>query len=136
MGTHRGHPRSNPKHGQVMLEVAALVIVVAAALAAMLLPLKRAVAGRLESAAVSISGGQYAPKHTTGTTTLKLSGTTTTSSILQKNQPLPQCPPGQTPPCAADVLVTQSTIDPNAPETSVRTGDETVEELAHESLWD
>ena len=70
------------KKGQSMLEYAILLCVVVAALLVMQFYVKRAYQGRMKSEADQLSR-QYAPGHTTGTTTTTSSGsgTTTTSAI-------------------------------------------------------
>lgn len=110
-----------------MVEYAALVAIVVGALLAMHIYMQRGMSGRLRSASDSI-GEQYAPKDTTSNMTLRMTGRTTTTSVLMLNQSI-----GNN--MTADVMRTTATIDPANPETTSRTGNETVGPLGN-NLWE
>ena len=112
--------------GQSTLEYAVLVAIVAGALIGMAVYMKRGMAGRLRSSADSV-GEQYAPGQTTSNFNLTVSGKSTTTSVFQKNQNVGNG-------TLADVMETTTTIDPANPETTTRTGSETVGPLGT-GLW-
>ena len=109
------------RNGQHTLEFALVSAGVVAALLAMQVYIKRGIAGSFRSSADSI-GLQYAPRKTTSTLTTQMNGTTTTRTTLIKQPTI-------------DVIETKTIIDPGNPETTTRTGHETVEPL-ETNLWD
>ena len=115
------------RRGQTTLEYAVLTAIVAAALLTMRIYIKRGVAGHLRSAADSV-GEPYAPGQTTSNFTLSVTGKTTTVSELQRDQVVDDKG------TKADVIATTTTIDPGTPETTTRTGSETVGALGTD-LW-
>lgn len=122
--------------GQSTIEYAVVIAVVTGALVAMQIYLKRGLAGRHRQAADAV-GEQFSPRHTTGTMTTVMQGTTTTDSHLEL-RPVPPDAQGnpvldaQGNPATREVVVTTTTID--APETTARAGNETVEALDSEPL--
>jgi hypothetical protein len=118
------------KRGQSTVEYAALAVVIVASLLAMQIYMKRGISGRLRSAADSI-GEQYAPAQTTTGTPyrLRLESDTTTKSTLLEDQQITVDGKQNT----ADVVETTTRM--NTPETTSRTGSETVAPLAEETLF-
>ena len=123
--------------GQSTVEYAVLIAVLAGALIAMQIYIKRGLAGRMRDAADSV-GEQFAPRQTTSDFTTTMQGTTTTDSRLAKRPALnAQGQPemdAQGNPVLRDAIVTTTTIDPDAPETTARRGSETVGALGGD-LW-
>ena len=113
--------------GQHLLEYAALIVVIIAALLAMRIYLKRGMSGQWRQAADSL-GEQYDPRHTTSDMNVVVSGTTTTTSELQFDRVVD----GKG--TRADVVVTKSQIDAANPERTSRTGSENVDVLGND-LW-
>ena len=112
--------------GQTAVEHAILTAIVIGALISMQIYMKRGISGAHRAAADSL-GEQYDARDTDGTFTTRVTGTTKTSVQFLKDQALGD---GN----KADVLVTTVTIDPGDPETTSRTGDETVG-AATGNLW-
>ena len=104
--------------GQTAVEHAILTAIVVGALIGMQIYMKRGMSGVHRAAADSL-GEQYDARDTDGAFTTRVTGTTKTSVQFLKDKPLGD---GNT----ADVLVTTVTIDPDDPETTSRTGNETV----------
>ena len=109
--------------GQVTLEFALVVAVVAAALLSMAIYLKRSVSGKLREGADSV-GEQYHPTQTSGHHELVVNSAVVTTSTLKLNQPVGN---GQT----GDVMEYATTIDHD---TSTKTGNETVGALGTD-VW-
>ena len=129
MTRHRGMGRTG-HGGQTAAEYALLAAALVVALVGMQIYLKRSLSGQLRQAADSV-GEQYDPRNTTtgtGGMTLTVSGTTTTTSTLEKDRRLRD---GTT----ADVIVTTTTIDAADPDKTTRTGTETVGKLGTD-LWE
>jgi len=112
------------RRGQSILEYAALLSIVAAALVAMVVYARRGVSGGLRNAADTV-GRQYDPKNTASNFTLSVVSDRTVSSVLEQNLVLD---PGNN--IVGDVIVTTVTLN----EATNRTGSENVGAL-NSSLW-
>lgn len=113
--------------GQTVLEYAAVLAMIVAALLSMQLYVKRGISGRLRGATDSI-GPPYAPKETTSSSTLNTSSDTTTTLELLKKQRIESK--------TVDVMRTTTTINQTGRpgDTVKRSGTETVGPLGTD-LW-
>ena len=118
------------RRGQVATEYAVLAVVIAGSLLAMAVYMKRGIAGRLRASADSL-GEQYAPGRTDSDFTTRMSGQTTTTSVLKQKQQV-DVDPITKEPIIGDVIETTTTI--TTPETTSRTGNEDVGALTQD-LW-
>ena len=113
-----------------MLEYAALIAVAAAALLAMQMYLKRGFSGGWRNSTDSI-GEQYEPKNTASSFTTTMTGTSISSSELKRGVDYVDSD-GKAK--KADMMETTVTIDTGNPETTSRTGNETVGAIGAD-LW-
>lgn len=124
-----GVQRSLRLRGQNTVEYAIVIAVAVAALLTMQVYMKRAFSGRLRAAVDSV-GEQYAPKHVTAQFTLKSSGVTKTESTLE--QGATRTVDGRQ---VNNLSVMRTTATIDTPETTERTGHETVGALS-DNLWE
>ena len=115
---------------QSALEYAVLIAVVAAALLAMQVYMKRGFSGGWRNASDSL-GEQYEPKNTTSKLTTTVTGTSVTKSELLLQQDFKDSNGVAK---KANMIQTTTTIDANDPETTSRTGNETVGPIGT-NLW-
>ena len=113
----------NGRRGQSSIEYAVVIAVAVSALVAMSVYIKRGISGKLRAAADSV-GEPYHPRQTDADLTLSVINNTTTEAKLLKDQPVSDG--------TADVMVTTITI--NGPDTTTKTGTETVGPLGTD-LW-
>ena len=112
------------RRGQSMVEYAAMIAIVVAALLAMQIYMKRGVSGRLRQGVDSM-GGQYDPKNTSSNFTISTKMDTTTTST-----PVPVTFVGAVTGEQRDATVLQTTTTINN-STTTRSGTETVGPLGN-----
>ena len=125
------------RRGQMTLEYAMVIAVVASALIGMSLYIRRGFSGRLRAGADSVSNEPYDPRHATADTMLTIVTDSTTTSTLTKDKPVatdPNCSDLSNPSCPrqpADVVETTTSLTKDE---TTRTGSETVGAIGTD-LW-